>query len=560
MSIVYFVLLLGALIFFHEFGHFIVARACGIRVLEFSIGFGPQVAAFEHSGTVYRIGILPLGGFVRMLKADPSEEVPPEDEADSFNNKELWKRTLVVLAGPVFNLILPFILFFCLALSDGMVAPAIVGTTTPDGVAQKAGILPGDVIKSINGDEVHGWWELERFIGSSGGRLLDVVVERNGQVLPAIPITPALVRESVVPELGLERDVGRIQVALVSRKAIIVVDTGSAAEASGLRSWDHIIVVDGKRVIRWESAYRAIRDKGSSVQVTYLSEGSLLSNSQTMSDLAIEMELAQTLTLNPNLGNGKLGLRSAEFVIRRIDTGSAVLEAGLLSGDEVLSIDGRRFALWGLLLRHIHISPGKSLVFKVRRAGQELKIPVTFATQTVKDEDNNEQTRVIVGLHNRSDYSQPADVQNSARMSYVLHTTWVESLHAFKVTLASVAGLFTGKVAFKQMGGPLTMADMASKTEKYGWTYFIKLMAWLSISLGLLNLFPIPLLDGGHLAFFLIEAVKRSPVSLKTRQIASYIGLSMIILLMVMVTKNDIKRIWPKIVGSGDADVTQTAP
>jgi len=101
---------------------------------------------------------------------------------------------------------------------------------------------------------------------------------------------------------------------------------------------------------------------------------------------------------------------------------------------------------------------------------------------------------------------------------------------------------------------------MASKTEKYGWTYFIKLMAWLSISLGLLNLFPIPLLDGGHLAFFLIEAVKRSPVSLKTRQIASYIGLSMIILLMVMVTKNDIKRIWPKIVGSGDADVTQTAP
>jgi regulator of sigma E protease len=559
LTIVYFVLLLGVLIFFHEFGHFVVARACGVRVLEFSIGFGPTIAAFERGGTVYRIGILPLGGFVRMLGADPTEEVSLEDEADSFNNKELWKRTLVVLAGPAFNLILPFIIFFFVFISVSSVPPAIVGTLTPDGVAEKAGIRPGDVVTSIGGESIGGWWELQRLIGKNGGNPLEIIVERDGRQLPAFQVTPALVHEVVIAELGVERSVGRIQVALDSPKAIVVVDDRSAAYAAGLRSWDHIVAVDGHRVYQWEVVKRTILNKGAPVQLNFLRAGSLFSHSRSWTDAAIKLGLTQTATLDPRQGNLKIGLHSSEFVIRKITEGSAALSAGLQQGDELLSVNGRRFALWDILIDYIRNNPGKRLSFRVRRGSKELLVPVTFEQKKVKDKDNYERIKVIVGLANLSDYSRPKNIPNNKRLAYSLHFTWTETARFFNLTFASLAGLFTGKVSFKQMGGPIAIYEVASKTGTYGWRYFFNVMVWLSISLGLINLLPIPMLDGGHLAFFLIEALKRSPVSLKTRQIASYIGLSMIVLLMVMVFKNDIERNWDRWVESDDK-VTETRP
>jgi regulator of sigma E protease len=559
LTIVYFVLLLGVLIFFHEFGHFVVARACGVRVLEFSIGFGPTIAAFERGGTVYRIGILPLGGFVRMLGADPTEEVSLEDEADSFNNKELWKRTLVVLAGPAFNLILPFIVFFFVFISVSSVPPAIVGTLTPDGVAEKAGIRPGDVVTSIGGESIAGWWELQRLIGKNGGNPLEIIVERDGRQLPAFQVTPALVHEVVIAELGVERSVGRIQVALDSPKAIVVVDDRSAAHAAGLRSWDHIVAVDGHRVYQWEVVKRTILNKGAPVQLNFLRAGSLFSHSRSWTDAAIKLGLTQTATLDPRQGNQKIGLHSSEFVIRKITEGSAALPAGLQQGDELLSINGRRFALWDILIDYIRNNPGKRLSFRVRRGSKELQVPVTFEQKKVKDKDNYERVKVIVGLANLSDYSRPKSIPNNKRLAYSLHFTWTETARFFNLTFASLAGLFTGKVSFKQMGGPIAIYEVASKTGTYGWQYFFNVMVWLSISLGLINLLPIPMLDGGHLAFFLIEFLKRSPVSLKTRQIASYIGLSMIVLLMVMVFKNDIERNWDRWVESDDK-VTETRP
>jgi regulator of sigma E protease len=250
---------------------------------------------------------------------------------------------------------------------------------------------------------------------------------------------------------------------------------------------------------------------------------------------------------------------SSEFVIRKITEGSAALSAGLQQGDELLSVNGRRFALWDILIDYIRNNPGKRLSFRVRRGSKELLVPVTFEQKKVKDKDNYERIKVIVGLANLSDYSRPKNIPNNKRLAYSLHFTWTETARFFNLTFASLAGLFTGKVSFKQMGGPIAIYEVASKTGTYGWRYFFNVMVWLSISLGLINLLPIPMLDGGHLAFFLIEALKRSPVSLKTRQIASYIGLSMIVLLMVMVFKNDIERNWDRWVESDDK-VTETRP
>ena len=146
--------MLGGLVFFHEFGHFIVARLCGVTVLEFSIGFGPQIGSFERWGTTWRIGALPFGGYVKMLGHDPMGDPDDYQMPGSFATKSLWQRSLVVLAGPVFNLILPFFIFFFLFSSQAQIDPALVGAVQPDGVAAKAGIKPGDKIVDIDGDSI----------------------------------------------------------------------------------------------------------------------------------------------------------------------------------------------------------------------------------------------------------------------------------------------------------------------------------------------------------------------------------------------------------------------
>ena len=162
MAILYFMALLGGLILFHEFGHFIVARMCGVRVLVFSLGFGPRWTVYrsKKSGTEYCISALPLGGYVKMLGEDPDEELPESERAFAFNNKALWKRFLIVFAGPFFNLVLPLFIFFFVGLATPELAPAELGLVMEDGPAAEAGLEPGDRIVSINGEDVQYWWQM----------------------------------------------------------------------------------------------------------------------------------------------------------------------------------------------------------------------------------------------------------------------------------------------------------------------------------------------------------------------------------------------------------------
>ena len=548
MSAIYFILLLGALIFFHELGHFLLARACGIRVLEFSIGFGPRIASFERGGTEYRIGALPLGGYVRMLGADPNEEVPAELAADAFGAKPLWKRSLVILAGPAFNLILPFIVYFFLFSSVGKVEPAALGTLEPGGVAEKAGLLPGDVVTAIDGEHVDGWWELERIVSRSAGKTLRVDVRRGDEQLQ-VSLTPAAVTEHTAAELGLSRQVGRIQIALSYRKPIVAVDPGSEAEKAGLRSWDRIVAVDGAPVERYEEAVLAIERSVTAPRLHVLRQASLPDRPNGALELATLAPAVQ-VTLPGGRPVSALGLRSAEWVVYDVQPGTPAARAGLKSGDEIQAVDGKRFSVWALLRRELADNPTADHVLTVQRPGQSAPMDLTVRlVETVEKGDfNTDVKRVVFGATNRSGYGTPARIANEARLAYASYRTWTETARVFTLTAASLAGLFTGQVSFKQMGGPIFIYEVASKTQEEGWGYFFNVMVWLSISLGLINLVPIPLLDGGHLLFFLIEAVKRRPVSLRTRQIASYIGFCAIILLMVLVFKNDIQRNWDSVV------------
>ncbi len=543
----YFVLLLGSLIFFHEFGHFIVARMCGVRVLEFAIGFGPKLGAIVRGGTVYRIGALPLGGYVKMLGADPLEEVPEEHEEGSFASKPLWQRTLIVLAGPAFNLLLPLPVFFFLFLAQPQVVPAVLGTLQPDGVAAKAGLEPGDVITSIDGNEVEGWWELQDLVGPKGGETISVVVERNGEELAPIEMTPAIMTETVEPELGLTREVGRIQIEFKYREAIVMVTAGSDAAASGLQSWDHIIAVDGEEAGRWEYTARDLKAATAPVQLTVLREEPLPDVRESLSNWELlTYSKPIEITFEPGSGDGTLGLDNAEFYVYDVTEGSPEWQAGLRRGDKIRTVDGRRLSSWGLMLYELRSVPGAVHTIEYERAGQVKQVDITFEYRVDKNKGEfaTDLKHTVFGMVNRTARGEPDLVENTKPWAFAWYKMWSQTEHSFMVTATSLVGLFTRKVDLNQLGGPVLIYEVAARTSEAGWVYFFQVMAWLSISLGLINLVPIPLLDGGHLMFFAIEAIKRRPASLRTRQIAAYVGFSMIILLMLMVFKNDIGRLW----------------
>lgn len=541
MSPIYFVLMLGGLIFFHEFGHFIIARLFGVRVLEFSIGFGPKIGSFQRGDTVYRIGLLPLGGYVKMLGADPLSDNPDEVlPADSFAQKALWQRALIVLAGPVFNFILPFFIFFFLFASQAQVAPPVLGTLQPDGVAERAGLRPGDRIVEIDGSPIRGWWELERVVSSNAGQALSVTVSRDGGRQLVVSLTPESVTDVVAPELGLTRTVGRIQIELGYRRPFILVSPGSAAAASGLESWDEIVAIGGAPVDRYESVMTSLESLTAPTTLTVLRRAPLAEPEASWFDL--ESQQARTITFTPKAGDGLLGLRSAEFAIYDVVPGSPEEKAGLTRGDEIVAIDGAKKSSWGVLMADIRGFPGGERALTVARDGVTRTVKVTFEERTVKGEFNTDDAQVLVGMSHCSGYALPEPIPNDARIAYAISKTGSETARVFGLTLASLTGLFTGQVALKQMGGPIFIYEVASRTREEGWTYFFTVMAWLSISLGLINLVPIPVLDGGHLLLFLLEGLRRKPLSMRTRQIAFYIGFSFIAVLMVLVFRNDIMR------------------
>lgn len=538
-SLVYFALLLGGLIFFHEFGHFLFARLMGVRVETFSIGFGPALFKWKRGDTEYKLALIPLGGYVKMTGDEPFQEVSEELRAVSFNYKPLWKRALVVAAGPIFNLILPFIVFFILFLTYTDLTPAYVGSLKEGGPAWNAGLRSGDSVIGVNGEPIKYWWEMQEAVNASISQPMTMKIRRGDQEFET-EVTPEETLEVRIRELNLVQREGRIQVVPMYVKAVLGVTPGSAAEKAGLQNWDWVQTVDGVQVDSFADLETRLAQPGSHTLGVLREEPlgaagpwawALFSNHQK-------------ITLE---GGGDPGLFSAEMLVHRVDPETPAAALGLQKGDRVISIDDQTYPLWSLLIYKLADEITDEHVLIWERDGERYKGTFQLAEKTEKGEFKEDRQVLIFGAYNHSAYGLPELIPNDRPFAYSALQTWLKTKDAFQVTVLSLAGLFSGKVKMKDVGGPILIYDMASKTAEHGWEYFFRIMVWLSVSLGLINLIPIPILDGGHLFFFLIEAVIRRPVSMKIRQIAAYLGLVLIVLLMVVVLINDIQRNWGNI-------------
>jgi len=435
------------LVTIHEFGHFWVARRLGIKVLRFSVGFGRPLFTWRPAAdtTEYVFAALPLGGYVKMLD-EREEEVDPGERHLAFNNQALWKRSAVVVAGPLANFLFAFIAYWCiLVVGEAGLKPEI-GDVSPDSIAAEARFQPGDLVRSVDGRETPLWSNFWFALLSA----------------------------------SLDGDDIRVEVQ----------------------------AADGAQELR-------------------LIPGDRLSD------------------LDPGRGFlGAVGLAGASPeippVIGKVMEGDPAAAAGLKAGDRVLSVDGVVLESWLDLVHAVRGAPDVELNLDVERDGQFIEIALT---PMLVDDQGQPIGRIGAGPLVSDSLFEPYRLT-------VRHNPFDAAIEAGHrvvdlsvVTLRIIGRMLVGSASVENLSSPIGIADAAGKTASFGAEAFIKFLALLSVSLGLLNLLPIPVLDGGHLMFFAIEAVTGKPLSEELQAQGQRIGLALILSLMTLAFYVDIARL-----------------
>jgi regulator of sigma E protease len=529
----YFLLFLGGLIFFHELGHYLVARLVWVTVIRFSIGFGPRIVGFKRGVTEYRLSLLPLGGYVQFLGSDPEDPPPPGEEKHGFLTTDTWRKVLIVLAGPVFNLILPFLIFFPMFLGQATLPPAVLGATSMAGPAWEAGLRPGDRVLRIDDRPIEYWWEMLDEVSTRPGVPLVFEVARDGRPM-TFTVVPRAVELAGLKEIGLERTVGRIEVTLDRALPVVVPDPDSPAAAAGIEPFDAVVSIDGRDAIAFDDVTRALavaRDRAVAL---------VLARTEPDSTQPGERREVVLGPLGPEVA---AGLRDGGMVVHSVAPDSPAARAGIQPGDGIASLDGQPSLDWSFFVESLARDPAATRRIEVVRDGATVALEVSLANPQWQPGAAVPKCQRF-GASVRRAMVTPDPVPNQARLRFALHQTWRESVDITVKTVASIGALVTGRVSVKEMGGPIMIYDIASSAGERGWVPFFEALAWLSVSLGVLNLLPIPVLDGGHLVVFGIEAIRRKPLGTRGRVILNYIGLAFLLALMVVVFSNDIARKW----------------
>ncbi len=544
MPFVYFIVLIGVLVFVHEIGHFVWAKFFGVKVLRFSLGFGPRIAGFRRGETEYVVAAIPLGGYVRLLGENRLDEIGPEEEHRSLENQSIWKRIIIFVAGPAMNLLFPVLLYFVVFLGDTELTPAMVGMVVPGEPAD--GVLePGDRVLQIDGQQVQSFFELQRLVEVRAGEPLQLVVQRGGERVQAT-ITP--VRAERRYPLDIVDQVGRIGISPYYPKPVIGITslTGPAAAAL-LKTFDVVVAARGEPVQRWTDLERTLdRNQGSLLPLTYLRPTTIRGALGGLLDLDVYEPRVTTLTPEPGKGPGseRAGLELADLYVSQVKEGSPEHRMGLLPGDRLLSLDGEPIRFWRSFLRRLNQRPGSLHRLTWRRGEREQSGSFALQPEKGMGELGQLTDRFVVGIRNWVPMRLEPPVENPHPLGYAVQEAIRETANMVRFTVYSIVRLLQGRLAVESIGGPLAIFEVSGTAAREGVLNYLKLMAFISINLGLINLLPIPLLDGGHLMFALLEAVMRRPLSLRIREKAYIIGLVLLLLLMVLAVKNDVERRW----------------
>ena len=565
VEVVYFIVLVGVLITVHELGHFVCAKFFGVRVLRLSLGFGPRIAGFTRGGTEYMIAAFPLGGYVRMLGESPLDRVREEDESASFSQQPLYKRAAIVIAGPAMNLLLPLVLFFVVFMGDDQMTPSVIGTVFPDRPAD--GLLePGDRAQRVDDEEVQTFYELARAVGERPDQTVEIVVERDGET-HTVSVVPFAARSRRL--LDRVEVTGRIGIKPHHPVAIVgVTSPSSPAAAAQLRSFDRIIEAGRRPVVRWIDLEAALEgNRGAMVPVTYLRPTRVAGALGGFAELDIYEAHVATLTPEPGPGDAlpRAGLEPIDPYVSHVTAPSPSDDAaGLRPADRLVELDGQPIRLWATLVEDIEAAPDRAHTLSWRRADQLITRDYRLrATRSVSGDAADQRIDVLEPRSERHlatlGHWQPTvldpPIETPNRVSYALHRAFELNRELVEVTVFTIVRMFQGRLSVRSaIGGPIRVYEATEAAAREGALIYLMLMALISINLGLINLLPIPMLDGGHLAFFVYEAIARKPASRRIREIASMVGLVFLVGVMVLAFTNDIERQWPRIVEAFESE------
>jgi regulator of sigma E protease len=426
-SILAFLFVLGVLIFVHELGHFLMARRIGVRVLTFSLGFGPKLLSFKRGDTEYCVSAIPLGGYVKMAGENPEDA--RTGAQDEFLSKSKWQRFQVLIMGPVMNLVLALVVMTAVLYQGAQVAkfqdePVVIGSFESGSVAAAAGLQVGDRLVQVDGVSVPTWEDFSMAILPKAGRTVTLLIERNGQT----------VLKQVVPASVSRFELGELGIRPVMRPQVITVTQGEPAHEAGLQPGDIILAVGEERGID--------RDR-----------------------------IIKIITANEN----------------------------------------------------------KPLTFEVLRNGQTLKIPVTPR--------HTEYVRIGSQISPTELRSIQPGLLEAVKLSAERNWEWT------KLIATTLVGLFTRDTSVKQLMGPVAIAQVSGDAAEQGWLPLFSLLAMISLNLGLINLMPIPVLDGGHIAILALEGLSRRDFSMKVKEKMLLAGFVLLLMLMVTVIYNDLTRV-----------------
>jgi regulator of sigma E protease len=543
MNLVYFLLMIIPLVLFHELGHFIAARWFDVKCERFAVGMGPIVAAFTRGDTEYSFRALPLGGYVQMLGMDPDEDVDPADKGRALTDKPVWQRMVIYLAGPVANFLLAIPIFFLVFAGDAERAGAVIGVVTDGSAAAEAGLLAGDEVIAIDGDEIRYWDDLSAACAKAPGTPLTFTIRRDGAE-QSLVVTPEAVR-TVEPLLGLRTTtVGQIGVMWRQRSSHVQVTPGSPAALSGVETFDQILRVGETETPTWLALQDALASAPDPVQLT------LLRSTPTATSFAsLDVRDVVMVELRGHAAAGQVGVEEADATVFGVVEGSPAARAGLQRGDRLVRWNDRAIRSVDVVLQRMRGVPDEPATLVIERDGVEQTLEIQPEVMAVVGELRSERDVTFigfVGLPLSLSTVEPAPVL-MGRGETLLHaaiTSVTETWKFLGAIFFGVLGLIIGSVDSSNLGGPLMIADVANRAAEAGMAAFLILMAKISINLGIINLVPVPGLDGGNLVLLAAEGVKREPLSYRTRQIINYVGLVCIVLLMLFVFKNDIERYW----------------
>ena len=517
--IVAIVFLIGLLVFVHELGHFVVGILCGIGVEVFSIGFGKPIVKYTYRRTVYQLSWLPLGGYVKFAGGMPQEEVAEHHRGQELYFASKGKRLATISAGPLANFVLAGVIYTIAAMVGIEHAPSVIGTVRPDSPAQQGGLQAGDRVVAIDGSPVKTWEELREKIADKAGQELQFQVQRRDKTTE-LAITPQQ-----------HKGRGRAGIGLAYEKAVVtVIDDNSPVARAGLRTGDEVVAytISGQQTVAVHS-FAQLRD--------------LLS---VTDDLMIEVVRAGQRQVLTFIGQGsstlaELGIYSS---LLTVDEATPPAIQTLQTNDHIVAVASRKMRDVYDLYDALHDYRQPSVVMTISRDGQRQQVEVTLKPQIVQEPAGSVTIYTLPVTFLGKMHQPPSLVERYSNPLRALLFGMQETWDKTKLIMSALVGLFTGDVPLQALGGPILIAKVAGDSAKAGAQAFFMTMAIISINLALINLFPIPVLDGGQLVMVGMEFICRRRLTVTTIENFQRIGFVMIMCLFVLATYNDISRFW----------------